>query len=189
MSNKRFVIVITGAAGTGKTTISDYLMKRYGIPKVITHTTRPPRDHEQNGVDYYFETQQSFKQLHLLESVKYSGNYYGSSYEGLERAFVKSPIVSIVLDTKGAITYKDKLGSEAVVIFLRVKNPAELKQRVIDRGDTMAQIQVRMESKEDERDLTLPSALKGRSIVIDNEEWSQTRERIDQIVLNLRKQL
>lgn len=106
MKNK--VIVITGASGTGKTTISRYLEDKYRIPHVITHTTRAPRTGEKNGVDYYFETKESFDKNHFLEQVEYSGNKYGSSVEGLEQAWQKSPLVSIVVDSKGAIAYQKR---------------------------------------------------------------------------------
>ena len=44
------IIVITGASGTGKTTISKYLQDTYHIPSVITHTTRLPRVGEKDGI-------------------------------------------------------------------------------------------------------------------------------------------
>lgn len=50
------IIVLTGTSGVGKTTISHYLAAAYHISAIITHTTRPPRSQEKNGVDYYFET-------------------------------------------------------------------------------------------------------------------------------------
>ena len=96
----KHVIVITGATGTGKTTVSTYLKTKYQIPRIITHTTRPKRPGEQDGVDYYFETDASFGHNHFLEAVTYAGYQYGSSYEGLERAFEKSDLVSIVLIPK-----------------------------------------------------------------------------------------
>jgi guanylate kinase len=59
------LIVITGATGTGKTTVSGYLRDNYRIHRVMTHTTRPARTGEKNGVDYYFETPASFATKHL----------------------------------------------------------------------------------------------------------------------------
>ncbi len=57
---KNRVFVITGAAGSGKTTVRDYLHDKYKMARVITHTTRPPRANERDGVDYYFEDDKSF---------------------------------------------------------------------------------------------------------------------------------
>ncbi|MDB7636254.1 guanylate kinase, partial [Lactococcus garvieae] len=71
----RKVFVLTGNTGTGKTTVANYLNEFFEMPKVITHTTRAPREGEVDQVDYYFETEASFKQNHYLESVTYS-NYH-----------------------------------------------------------------------------------------------------------------
>lgn len=60
------LIVITGATGTGKTTVSAYLRDNYRIHRVMTHTTRPPRTGEQNGVDYYFVDTGKFCRLSIL---------------------------------------------------------------------------------------------------------------------------
>lgn len=60
------VIVITGATGTGKTTVSQYLRDRYQVPRIITHTTRPKRPGERDRVDYYFETKESFSHNHFF---------------------------------------------------------------------------------------------------------------------------
>ncbi|MGO1225179.1 MAG: guanylate kinase, partial [Leuconostoc falkenbergense] len=63
MKNNK-VFVITGATGVGKTTIARYLQETYHMPRVITHTTRKPRDCEENGGAYYFETNDSFEKNH-----------------------------------------------------------------------------------------------------------------------------
>ena len=67
------LIILCGASGTGKTTIQNYLLKQYGIPRVLTHTTRAKRKGEKDGVDYYFETPVSFAPKHYFESVTYDG--------------------------------------------------------------------------------------------------------------------
>ncbi|WP_203649988.1 AAA family ATPase [Secundilactobacillus yichangensis] len=182
----KHVIVITGATGTGKTTVSTYLKTKYQIPRIITHTTRPMRPGEQNGVDYYFETDTSFANNHYLESVIYAGYHYGSSYEGLQRAFEKSDLVSIVLDTKGAETYVHELKDEAFILFLTVGQSTILHERLKDRGDQLEMIQSRIKSKEYSRDLTLPADLKGIATVIQNDDWQRTQEKLSQIVSALR---
>lgn len=182
----KHVIVITGATGTGKTTVSTYLKTEYQIPRIITHTTRPMRPGEKNGIDYYFETAASFASNHYLESVTYAGYQYGSSYEGLERAFEKSDLVSIVLDTKGAETYVHELKEQAVILFLTVGKTVILHERLKDRGDQLEMIRSRIKSKEYSRDLTLPDDLRGIATVIQNDDWRQTQERLDKLVSDLR---
>lgn len=179
------VIVITGATGTGKTTVSRYLKDRYQVPRIVTHTTRPKRPGERDKVDYYFETDTSFKNNHFLESVSYSGYRYGSSYEGLERAFQTAPIVSIVLDTQGAITYVNELADKVAVLFLTVSQTAMLKSRIQQRGDQAAMIEARIKSEEYQRDLALPAELAGVAKVIENDNWDTTKAILDQFMTTL----
>ena len=178
----RKVFVLTGNTGTGKTTVANYLNEFYEMPKVITHTTRPPREGEIDQIDYYFETEQSFEDNHYLESVAYANYRYGSSYEGLERAWEKSPLISIVLDTAGAKTYSEKLGDEAVVIFLTVTKTDELLGRLSKRGDNLEETRRRMASEEYKRDVQLPKPLQGIAHVVVNDDWLSTKEKIDNIV-------
>lgn len=182
MMNEPKVFVIAGAAGSGKTTVANYLQKHYHMHKVMTHTTREPRPGEQDGVDYHFETRASMKQLHLLESVEYDHHLYGSSLEGLQEGWATNHNDVIVLDTKGAATYAQQLGDRVVVIFLTVSKLAVLGKRMRLRGDLLSKIQSRVHSREYRRDLQLPPYLKGIAHVIINDRWEQTVQQIDQIV-------
>lgn len=176
------VFVITGAAGSGKTTVSNYLTRQYGMPKVITHTTRTPRKGEQDGVDYYFETAASFEKKHFLERVHYDKNQYGSSLEGLEHGWQVTDNLTIVLDTKGAVTYHQKLGDQAVIIFLMVSDPEQLQTRLETRGDRQIRVKQRIESPEYNRDLALPKELQGVAHVVVNDDWQKTQQIIDGLV-------
>lgn len=179
------VIVITGAAGTGKTTVQKFLLKEFGLKRVLTHTTRPARVNEQNGVDYYFETDDSFERNHYLERVSYSGYQYGSSTEALQQAWAQGPVATIVLETLGAITYAEKLGDQAVILFMTVRNQAQLKERMQIRGDNPKMIAKRLGSKEHARDLAMPEELKGKAIEIDNTDWSVTKQKLTELVKRL----
>ncbi|MDR3190835.1 MAG: guanylate kinase [Lactobacillaceae bacterium] len=179
MENK--VFVLTGNTGTGKTTVANYLLSQHNVPKVITHTTRPPRYNEQDGIDYYFEDATSFAKNRLLESVEYSGAQYGSSWEGLERGWQHSPLISIVIDTAGAITYARELGEQAVIIYLTVTDATEIVERLIERGDNADAVKKRLDSTEFKRDLAVPVELGDQAYVIINDDWSTTKNQIDQI--------
>jgi guanylate kinase len=180
---QRRVFVVTGNTGTGKTTVTKYLNEFYEMPKVITHTTRPPREGEEDGVDYYFESNDSFDRNHFLEEVSYSGYKYGSSVEELERAWEKNQLITIVLDPMGAVTYlQDLPEGEVVVIYLDVSERADLLERLEKRGDDVEAIAQRLNSEEYQRDLMILPGLKERAHVVMNDDWDAARSEIDEIV-------
>lgn len=180
------LIVIAGATGTGKTTVSRYLHDESRIERVMTHTTRPKRAGEQDGVDYAFETPASFAANDLLESVTYAGYQYGSSMELLEAAWRRAPLASIVLDTKGAITYANRLGHQVAVLFLTIGDPSILKTRLLARGDAPEMVTHRLASPEYRRDLTLPAELRDFATVVANDDWATARLAIDEFVRTVR---
>ncbi|KRL95028.1 guanylate kinase [Limosilactobacillus equigenerosi] len=176
------VFILVGPAGTGKTTAQEYLQQTFNFARVVTHTTRPPRAGEVNGIDYYFETPASFSHLDLLEHVEYDHKAYGSSMQGLERGWAKHPAAVMVLESQGAQTYRQRLGDQAVVIYLTVSKVDELVTRLTKRGDDQASIQSRITSREFQRDLTLPAALKDIAHVIVNDDWDETKQQLTALV-------
>nr|WP_252892867.1 AAA family ATPase [Lentilactobacillus otakiensis] len=187
MNNR--VFVITGAAGSGKTTVRDYLHDQYKMARVITHTTRAPRAYERDGVDYYFEDDKSF----FLTTIFWNRFTMPAitmvhRMKAWKNAWEKSPFATIVLDTAGAITYKEKLGDKAVIIFLQVGDTEELQRRMQGRGDNADMVAKRVNSKEYNRDLQMPYELEGKAYKVINHDWQQTRAQIDQIVEKYRNE-
>ncbi len=182
---KHKLIVITGATGTGKTTVSRYLEQQYHVQKVMTHTTRPRRNGEVDGIDYAFETPTSFATNHYIESVTYAGYQYGSSYESLFAAWQHAAFASIVLDTAGAITYAQTLGPAVATLFLTIEDPAVLRTRLLARGDAPEMVSQRLASAEYQRDLALPAVLAPSATVIANDDWGQAQVAIDRFMKSL----
>lgn len=180
------LFIICGAPGSGKTTVQAYLTENLGFTKVVTHTTRPKRHGEQEGSDYYFETKETFFDKHYLEYVTYDDNYYGSSFEGLKRALKQNKRAVIVLDTKGVLTYLDKLPAELLtVIFLELPSTAVQVERLYARGDQKAKVKQRLASKEAMRDAELPAALRTKAHVIQNTKLQQTYAKLEQLVADI----
>lgn len=183
---QRKIFVITGPTGAGKTTIAEYLQHEFNLKKVLTHTTRTPRQGEVNGVDYYFENALTFGQKHFLEQVEYAGNHYGSSQEALALAWATGHDAVIVLDTKGAKTYAQQLGAQAIIVYVTVSNSAILAQRLAARGDQVAQIKQRLASSHFQRDLAVPE-LAGQPVhVILNDVLDVAKAQINTL-MNARK--
>lgn len=175
----KHVVVITGAPGTGKTTVRNYLTQKYGMSKILTHTTRPKRQGEVHGVDYYFETDESFDQNHFLEHVEYDDKKYGSSIEGLQRAWKENDWAAIVLDTKGAISYLQQKPAETLILYLETSDQKNQAQRLASRGDSSELIKKRLASQEAKRDLKLPQELHQKAHLLLNDDWEQTKHYLD----------
>ncbi|MBN7274564.1 AAA family ATPase [Ligilactobacillus pobuzihii] len=175
----KHVVVITGAPGTGKTTVRNYLTQKYGMSKILTHTTRPKRQGEADGIDYYFETDESFDQKHFLEHVEYDDKKYGSSIEGLQRAWKENDWAAIVLDTKGAISYLQQKPAETLILYLETSDQKNQAQRLASRGDSSELIKKRLASQEAKRDSKLPQELHQKAHLLLNDDWEQTKHYLD----------
>ncbi|KAA9265256.1 guanylate kinase [Lactobacillus jensenii] len=181
------LIIIAGPSGAGKTTISNYLEEKYQIPRVLTHTTRAIRSGESKDA-YYFENEESFAKLHLFESVKYGPYQYGSSREGLEKAWKTNDIVSLIVDTAGVKSYVEKLqANQFYFIYLKVSHLETLEERLVERGDEPTEILKRINSREFKRDLQLSDSLKKYAHVLVNDNLEETQRKIDKIITKLRK--
>ena len=91
------MIVISGASASGKTEVAKLLAKKYGITKVVTTTTRPMREGEVNGRDYFFITKEQFEEMikneKFVEYTIYNGNFYGSQKDqvAIDKCIVTDP--------------------------------------------------------------------------------------------------
>ena len=75
------MIVLVGESASGKSSIEKYLADNYGYKKIVSYTTRQPREGEVNGVDYHFIDKSKFRRLKLqeffAETAVYNDWYYG----------------------------------------------------------------------------------------------------------------
>ena len=119
------ILVISGPAGVGKTTLCDRLLKDYSpkLSRVITVTTRKPRKGEVNGVDYFFKTISDFKKLirtnAFVEHAEIHGNLYGSLKSSILQLLENSHDVLLNIDIQGAASLK-KLGAKSESLFNRI---------------------------------------------------------------------
>jgi len=139
MNNKTGLIFILSApSGTGKSTICNILKKT--VPNLkfsVSHTSREPREGEENGVHYHFISENDFKAKiengEFLEWVKLHGAYYGTSLEDLNKNRNEGYNQILELDTQGVELLRSK-DFEAIYIFILPPSLKALEKRLIKRG-------------------------------------------------------
>ena len=140
MTQEGKLIIFSAPSGAGKTTIVRHLLSK--IPELafsISATTREPRGDEKNGKDYYFITKEDFlhriakKQFVEFEEV-YSGTFYGTLREEIERIWKKGKTVIFDIDVEGGLHLKRKYDGNALAIFVQPPSLDVLKERLLGRG-------------------------------------------------------
>lgn len=132
------LIVISGPSGVGKDTVLEE-MKSRGLPFhfVITATTRPARADEENGVDYFFLSQDEFARMidedELLEYALVYQDYKGIPKSQVRKALASGKNVIMRIDVQGAETIRE-LSKDALLIFLTPQNEDELINRLKKRN-------------------------------------------------------
>ena len=136
------IFILMGPSGSGKTTLARHLGEK-NIPELISHTTRPKREKEIHGIDYYFVNKDEWDQIEKIESAEYAGNYYCLSKQEVDEKFKLSNTVFIIAEKHGAEQIIDKFPGAAEVIFITIPLK-EMERRMRARGDTEEQIKKRL---------------------------------------------
>ncbi|XEC96975.1 guanylate kinase [Paenibacillus tarimensis] len=135
---KGLLFVLSGPSGVGKGTVCSVLRnKMQELVYSVSATTRPPRDGELEGINYFFKTKEQFQEMiardALLEYAEYVGNYYGTPRDFVERTIASGKDIILEIEVQGALKVKEKF-PEGVFIFLLPPSLDELKQRITGRG-------------------------------------------------------
>ena len=135
---KGLLVVFSGPSGSGKDTVLAELKKRnLNLKQSISMTTRPMRDGEVDGVDYYFTDAENFEKLiaedYFLEYVKYGENYYGTPKKKIMELMDEGVNVVLKIEVEGGGNVR-KVFPEAVSIFIVPPSIDALKARLMGRG-------------------------------------------------------
>lgn len=153
--SKGLLIVFAGASGVGKGTIMKHLLAADGNFRLsVSATTRPPREGEENGREYYFVSHEEFDSLieqdGFLEHAEYVGNKYGTPKAPVFRMLDEGLDVFLEIELKGFLQIK-KAYPECVSIFVIPPSYEELRARLQGRGTESEEvIAARLKTAEEE---------------------------------------
>lgn len=149
------LVIFSAPSGSGKTTIVRELLKHFPqFEFSISATSRQPRGQEQNGIDYYFMTNEEFRQrVERDEFVEweevYQGTCYGTLKSEMERIWSKGNVIIFDVDVMGGINLKKLFGEDACSMFIMPPSVEELERRLRGRGtDSEETIQKRIAKAE-----------------------------------------
>lgn len=136
-NQKNNIFIISAPSGSGKTTLIDLLLgENPSLLFSISHTTRPPRPGERDGVEYFFVSERKFEQMirdgQFVEWAEVHGHFYGTSREMLEQAERNNRDVMLDIDVQGAAQVRQKI-PEAISIFILPPSYEALKTRLLSR--------------------------------------------------------
>jgi guanylate kinase len=134
------LIILTAPSGSGKTSITRFLIEKYPqLSFSISATTRSPRGMEKNGTEYYFLSVEDFQ--HRIDAndfieweMVYEGKYYGTLKSELERIWGLNKVPMLDIDVKGAIHVQQQFAGDCLSIFIEPPSVEELKRRLESRG-------------------------------------------------------
>lgn len=143
--------MITAPSGAGKTSIVQYLLKKLPVLSFsVSATTRSSRANETEGLDYYFITEEEFKdKIHDKEFLEwemvYEGKYYGTLKSEMERIWAKNEVPILDIDVQGAIHLQQQYPVNTISIFIQPPSVDALKERLMNRGsETAGSLQARV---------------------------------------------
>ena len=135
---RRRLFIVTAPSGAGKTSLLRALLQRDDRLAVsVSHTTRPARPGEQDGVHYHFTAPQDFETLRdedgFLEWAEVFGHHYGTARAEVARLHDAGHDVILEIDWQGARKVRQVL-PDAIGIFILPPSLAVLEQRLRDRA-------------------------------------------------------
>ncbi len=149
------LFVITAPSGAGKTSLIEAVMRDDPSLKIsVSYTTRAPRKGEEDGVDYHFVDEKTFREMksrgEFLESAEVHGNHYGTGKQVILDAVKRGDDLILEIDWQGAQQVR-RLYPACIGIFILPPSIEELERRMRSRGqDTEEVIHRRLQNAREE---------------------------------------
>ena len=181
MPESGVILLVSGPAGIGKTTVCESLLEEFSprLQRIVTATTRPPREGEKNGVDYHCLSPEDFDEKieseEFYEHALVHGRRYGTLKNDIRERLKSGANLLLNVDVQGADAFRraaiedDFLKGKLYTVFLMPESLESLKDRLLGRDtDSDQEIDRRMQtagveiSRSSEYDHCLVSSTKNR---------------------------
>ena len=148
------MLLISGPSGCGKSTICRRLLEDPRVEFSVSATTRPMRQGEVHGRDYYFlrsdEFREKVKAGEFIEFAEVYDNMYGTLREPMNQAIERGSIYLVEIDVQGAMQLQ-RLGEPGLYVFIAPPSLEILEERLIGRGsESPATLRRRLSKARDE---------------------------------------
>ncbi len=137
-------MAVSGFSGAGKGTIMKKMLEKYPHYALsVSATTRQPREGEQEGVDYFYKSEEEFQRMieneELLEYAGYVGHYYGTPKAYVEKMLESGRNVLLEIEVQGALKVKEK-NPDMLLAFVVAPSVEEIRNRLNGRGTESKQV-------------------------------------------------
>lgn len=138
------LFIFSAPSGAGKTTIARHLLAQYDFMRFsISATTRPRREKETHGKDYYFlsaaEFEAAIRRGELAEYEQIFGNYYGTLKSEIDNALRDGKSLVFDIDVKGALSLQRAYPDDALLVFVAPPSMEILARRLTERNTESAE--------------------------------------------------
>jgi guanylate kinase len=148
------MVVISGPSGAGKSTVCRRILEDPRVRFSVSATTRPMREGEVDGRDYYFLSTANFRERiekgDFIEYADVFGNLYGTLRGPMQAALEEGKDYLMEIDVQGALQIKNQ-GIPGLYIFIAPPDFEELRRRLVGRGTESPEVvERRLQKAEDE---------------------------------------
>src|SRR5215470_688538 len=139
------LVIVSSPSGAGKTTLCNRLTRDFPELKFsVSYTTRRPRGHERDGVDYHFVDEDTFKRMvsqdHFAEWAHVHGNRYGTTRATVAEALEGGCDVLFDIDWQGGKQLRAQFPDDAVMIWVLPPSLEVLEKRLRGRATDSSEV-------------------------------------------------